>query len=180
MSNENLTPDESLAKNGESFHWAKRFLGKKMGTDAAKLYAFCRLLDDMADGDIENGPERLKLLGIALKNIIINQKLKTCITTLNHKELEQCNYKKGDYEGFVNYGLSIKNIELSIILIEEKKESQIKMSFRSKGNITVNDFAKKYFNGGGHKNAAGGISKDSLKKTIELVNKHLESFLKNS
>ena len=33
---------------------------------------------------------------------------------------------------------------------------------------------------GGHKNAAGGISKDSLKKTIELVNKHLESFLKNS
>ena len=34
------------------------------------------------------------------------------------------------------------------------------MSFRSKGNITVNDFAKKYFNGGGHKNAAGGISKD--------------------
>ena len=128
----------------------------------------------------QNGPERLKLLGIALKNIIINQKLKTCITTLNQKELEQCNYKKGDYEGFVNYGLSIKNIELSIILIEEKKESQIKMSFRSKGNITVNDFAKKYFNGGGHKNAAGGISKDSLKKTIELVNKHLESFLKNS
>ena len=54
------------------------------------------------------------------------------------------------------------------------------MSFRSKGNITVNDFAKKYFNGGGHKNAAGGISKNSLKKTIELVNKHLESFLKNS
>ena len=59
MSNENLTPDESLAQNGESFHWAKRFLGKKMGSEAAKLYAFCRLLDDMADGDIENGPERL-------------------------------------------------------------------------------------------------------------------------
>ena len=55
MSNESLTPDESLAVNGESFHWAKRFLGKKMGSEAAKLYAFCRLLDDMADGDIENG-----------------------------------------------------------------------------------------------------------------------------
>ena len=66
MSNENLTPDESLAKNGESFHWAKRFLGKKMGTDAAKLYAFCRLLDDMADGDIENGPERLIKIRAAL------------------------------------------------------------------------------------------------------------------
>ena len=59
MSNENLTPDESLALNGESFHWAKRFLGQKMGSEAAKLYAFCRLLDDMADGDIENGPQRL-------------------------------------------------------------------------------------------------------------------------
>ena len=66
MSNENLTPDESLALNGESFHWAKRFLGKKMGLEAAKLYAFCRLLDDMADGDIENGPERLVKIRAAL------------------------------------------------------------------------------------------------------------------
>ena len=66
MSNENLTPDESLALNGESFHWAKRFLGKKMGLEAAKLYAFCRLLDDMADGDIEDGPERLVKIRAAL------------------------------------------------------------------------------------------------------------------
>ena len=66
MSNENLTPDESLAQNGESFHWAKHFLGKKMGTEAAKLYAFCRLLDDMADGDIENGPARLNNIRAAL------------------------------------------------------------------------------------------------------------------
>ncbi|MEE3038808.1 MAG: phytoene/squalene synthase family protein [Candidatus Thermoplasmatota archaeon] len=66
MSNENLTPDESLALNGESFHWAKRFLGKKMGLEAAKLYAFCRLLDDMADGDIDNGPERLVNIRAAL------------------------------------------------------------------------------------------------------------------
>lgn len=66
MSNENLTPDESLAQNGESFHWAKRFLGHKMGTEAAKLYAFCRLLDDMADGDIENGPARLVNIRAAL------------------------------------------------------------------------------------------------------------------
>ena len=66
MSNESLTPNESLAVNGESFHWAKRFLGKKMGSEAAKLYAFCRLLDDMADGDIENGPERLVNIRAAL------------------------------------------------------------------------------------------------------------------
>ncbi|MEC8205171.1 MAG: squalene/phytoene synthase family protein [Pseudomonadota bacterium] len=59
MSNEELTSEQSLAANGKSFHWAHRFLGQRMGSDAASLYAFCRLLDDMADGDIENGPARL-------------------------------------------------------------------------------------------------------------------------
>ena len=59
MSNEELTSEQSLAANGKSFHWARRFLGQRMGNDAASLYAFCRLLDDMADGDIENGPVRL-------------------------------------------------------------------------------------------------------------------------
>ena len=59
MSNESLTSEQSLAANGKSFHWARRFLGARMGGDAASLYAFCRLLDDMADGDIKNGPARL-------------------------------------------------------------------------------------------------------------------------
>lgn len=62
MSNESLTSEESLAANGKSFHWARRFLGARMGHDAARLYAFCRLLDDMADGDIENGPARLRAI----------------------------------------------------------------------------------------------------------------------
>jgi phytoene synthase len=62
MSNESLTSEESLAVNGKSFHWARRFLGARMGSDAARLYAFCRVLDDMADGDIENGPARLQVI----------------------------------------------------------------------------------------------------------------------
>ena len=62
MSNESLTSEQSLAANGKSFHWARRFLGARMGNDAARLYAFCRLLDDMADGDIENGPARLRAI----------------------------------------------------------------------------------------------------------------------
>lgn len=52
-------PELVLATSGESFNWAKRFLGKKMGYDAARLYSFCRVLDDMADGDIPNGHEHL-------------------------------------------------------------------------------------------------------------------------
>ena len=62
MSNETLTSEQSLAANGKSFHWARRFLGDRMGHDAARLYAFCRLLDDMADGDIDNGPARLAVI----------------------------------------------------------------------------------------------------------------------
>ena len=52
-------PEKILATSGESFFWARRFLGKKMGHDAAVLYSFCRILDDMADGDIPEGPEHL-------------------------------------------------------------------------------------------------------------------------
>jgi phytoene synthase len=59
-SSEMLTPDKTLAVYGKSFHWARRFLGQKMGADAARLYQFCRILDDMADGDIENGQQRLQ------------------------------------------------------------------------------------------------------------------------
>ena len=58
--NEDLTPKHSLAQNGKSFHWAGRFLGLEVGRDATLLYSFCRILDDMADGDIQNGPKRLK------------------------------------------------------------------------------------------------------------------------
>jgi phytoene synthase len=57
---ETLTPDKALAVYGKSFHWARRFLGQKMGSNAALLYQFCRILDDMADGDIENGQHRLQ------------------------------------------------------------------------------------------------------------------------
>ncbi|MGB2535016.1 MAG: phytoene/squalene synthase family protein [Candidatus Puniceispirillum sp.] len=57
--NEELPPEMSLARNGKSFNWAKHFLGQEMGRDAAQLYSFCRLLDDMADGDIPHGSSRL-------------------------------------------------------------------------------------------------------------------------
>ena len=62
IQNETLTPQQSLAANGRSFHWASRFLGARMGDHATRLYAFCRLLDDMADGDIDDGPARLSAI----------------------------------------------------------------------------------------------------------------------
>ena len=59
-------PEQILATSGESFFWARRFLGKKMGHDAAVLYSFCRILDDMADGDIPDGPEHLMTIQSSL------------------------------------------------------------------------------------------------------------------
>ncbi len=50
--------------------------------------------------------------------------------TLSQKELNSCNYQKGDTEGFVNYGLSLKGIQFSCIMIENEQEGKIKMSFR--------------------------------------------------
>ena len=64
---ETMTADKALAVYGKSFHWARRFLGQHMGMKAAQLYQFCRILDDMADGDIEHGPKRL---GRIRKNIL--------------------------------------------------------------------------------------------------------------
>lgn len=112
---------------------------------------------------------KLKLLSICLNNIRKIEKLPIVYMTLNQKELDNCYFKKGDSEGFVNYGLSIKGIKLSIILIENKDEKIIKMSFRSKGNFPTNLFAEKFFNGGGHANASGGSSKESLKTTISKL-----------
>ena len=60
-------PEQILATSGESFFWARRFLGRKMGHDAAVLYSFCRVLDDMADGDIPDGPAHLRQIQSLMK-----------------------------------------------------------------------------------------------------------------
>merc|ERR1712078_782754 len=83
---------------------------------------------------------------------------KAAIITLTNDELDKFHYQKGDTEGIVNYALSLKGIFVAALFIEYN--GIVKISFRSKGDIFVNDLAKKYFNGGGHINAAGGICKN--------------------
>lgn len=113
-----------------------------------------------------NSPERMKLLGVALNNLVILPELYTAYITLTQKELDDHNFKKGDTEGFVNYALSVKGVVFAVIFIENKQESIVKISFRSKGNFSVNDFARNHYSGGGHINAAGGKSSQDLNKTI--------------
>ena len=113
-----------------------------------------------------NSPSRLHLLGCALKNMVILQEYQTAYITLSQEELDKYNYQKGDTEGFVNYGLTLDGIRFAIIFIENKEEGIFKISFRSVGDFSVNDFARKHFHGGGHTNAAGGKSDYSIEETI--------------
>jgi len=110
---------------------------------------------------------RLQLLGCALSNLKMIQSYKTAYITLSQEELNTYQFKKGDTEGFVNYALSLKGIVLAAIFIENKKEDIIKISFRSKGNFSVNALSQSHFNGGGHANAAGGKSDLSLDDTVK-------------
>ena len=137
-----------------------------------------RIVAELIDLGVENteiptllfdnsGFERLQLLGRALQNMKVIAEHKTAYTTLTQDELNSFNYVKGDTEGIVNYGLQIKGIHFAAIFIENKDEEIIKISFRSQGDFDVNQFARDYFHGGGHRNAAGGKSEETMEETIE-------------
>ncbi len=113
-----------------------------------------------------NTPSRLHLLGCALKNMVILEDYRTVYITLSQAELDLYGHQKGDTEGFVNYGLTLDGICFALIFIENKEEGIIKISLRSEGDFSVNEFARKHFNGGGHMNAAGGKSDVSMEETV--------------
>lgn len=130
-----------------------------------------------------NSFNRLQLLGTALRNLRILEEYKTVYISLSQREMNSFNFKKGDTEGFVNYGLSLKGVVFAAIFIEDQKQGIIKMSLRSKGKFSVNEFARNHFDGGGHENAAGGRSevtlKDTIAKFLEIVPTY-KSELQNS
>ncbi len=101
-------------------------------------------------------PSRLILLGEALSNLHFCTDSAAVCMTLTQDELDRGGFHKGDTEGFVNYGLTMRGINLSCIFVENRGEGIIKVSLRSKGRFSVNDMAREFFFGGGHLNAAGG------------------------
>ena len=114
----------------------------------------------------DNSYNRLQLLGRALQNMKVFPEYKTAYISITQKELDEFHYEKGDTEGVVNYGLTIKGIHFAAIFIEHKDENIIKISFRSQGSFDVNQFARENFSGGGHINAAGGKSYESMRATL--------------
>ena len=109
---------------------------------------------------------------------VINRKMKifhngtVAHMSITEDEMRRFWFQQGDSEGFVNYPLTIKKMKMSAMFTEHS--DFIRVSLRSRGDIDVNLFAQRYFNGGGHKNAAGGKSFMSMEDTL----KHYEKCIK--
>jgi len=119
-----------------------------------------------------NTVERLRLTGFVLsQKLVVLPEYKTAYMTLSQEELKKFGAQTGDTEGLVNYGLSIKDVKMAVLMYDRKEE--IKLSFRSLGDFSVNELARKHFEGGGHRNASGGSSKlslaDTLKKFLSIL-----------
>ena len=118
---------------------------------------------------------RARLFGFA-----INRKMdifyggKVAFMSLTEAEMRRFGFQQGDSEGFVNYPLTIKKVRMSALFTEHTHF--IRISLRSRGDVDVNKFARKYFDGGGHKNAAGGKSFVSMDETIAHFRRSVEEF----
>jgi len=142
------------SSNPYTYHVVSKLIG--FGIDKDKIY--WNIYDNYST-------DRMRLLGYCLfKKMQVLDDYKTAYITISLKEQKEFNFAPGDSEGFVNYPLSIKGIRFTAIFME--KEKNIKISFRSKGQFAVNKFAEKHFQGGGHINASGGYSYDTLENTI--------------
>lgn len=107
--------------------------------------------------------ERTRFIGFCLsEKMQVLHDYHTVLITVTAEELKKYNIITGDTEGLVNYGLTIKGIRLSVLIVDRTVAR--KMSFRAKGSFPANEFARTYFNGGGHFSAAGGESKDPLEQ----------------
>ena len=111
---------------------------------------------------------------------VINRKMKifhngtVAHMSLEDDELRRFWFQQGDSEGFVNYPLTIKKMKMSAIFTEHN--DFIRVSLRSRGDIDVNIFAQRYFNGGGHKNAAGGKSFMTMEETLKFYEEKVKEY----
>lgn len=154
-----IMTDTGGFRHSNTSHKQFRIAGElvALGADPAKV---SKLVYDT------NSLERLRLMGYVLSNKLqVLSEYRTAYIVLTAEELKRFGSQTGDTEGLVNYGLSIKGVRLAVI-ISDRKEN-IKLSFRSLGSFSVNDFARAHFNGGGHRNAAGGQTTLSLDETLE-------------
>ena len=141
---------------GSDVHFMAAHL-KETGFNHTKVH------ENIYDNFLEN---RLRFIGMVLLNRMeIMYEYNTALIAIPKNDLLKFDIKTGDTEGLVNYPLTIQGIKLAAIVIDRDEER--KWSFRSKGEFDTNTFARTYFNGGGHYNASGGKSSETLEKTIQ-------------
>ncbi len=150
----------------ETWHAVAEMLRLQIDKDAI----FSKVYENYSDS-------RMRLMGFCL-----NEKMKvipeynTAYISLTMDELRRFHFEPGDTEGFVNLPFSVNGIKVTALFVE--REDHIKISLRSKGNIAINQIAQKHFNGGGHKNAAGGESTLSMTETLSKFNSLLKVYEK--
>ena len=144
----------------------------KIGVDGEEIHR--QIYDNYSES-------RIRLLGLSLNKLKVFHHLGTSYMYITQEEMKKNNFKDGDTEGFVNYGISLKGIIFTAFFIE--REKRIRISFRSKGSFDVNKFAQTYFQGGGHRNAAASYHYDTLENTMnyfeEVIHNHPELNLKS-
>jgi bifunctional oligoribonuclease and PAP phosphatase NrnA len=139
---------------------------KETGMNHTKVH------ESIYDSFLEN---RLRFIGHALLNRMeVLYEYNTSLMYITRADLQKFDIKTGDTEGLVNYLLTIQGIKLGAIVIDRDEER--KWSFRSKGDFDVNTFARKHFEGGGHKNAAGGRSSESLETTVKQFKEIIKAY----
>ena len=120
---------------------------------------------------------RLRFIGNALLNRLdVLYEYNTAVMAISRYDLIKYQIQTGDTEGLVNYLLTIEGIKLGALLIDRTEER--KWSFRSKGDFDVNELARNHFEGGGHKNAAGGRSSDTLEESLKKFKEVLKLYEK--
>ena len=134
---------------------------------------------DKINRNIQNNfsADRLKFIGYVLyEKLQVFPDLHASLFAIRKEELAQFHYMKGDMEGVVNMPLQIKKHKLSIALREDTERPLIRVSTRSVDDFPCNELCEQFFNGGGHKNAAGGTLECSMDEAIELTMKALEAW----
>jgi phosphoesterase RecJ-like protein len=144
-----------------------------LAVDISKIH---RLIYD------NNTEIKLRFLGYSLLyKLKVLPELYTAYISISADELKRFDSQTGDTEGLVNYALSVEKVMVAAVIIE--REDGVKISFRSKGEFSVSEFARKHFEGGGHRNASGGKSQLSLeetvKKFVEILPQYKEELYQN-
>ncbi len=130
-------------------------------------------LQDLIFNSLEE--KQLRLLGYCLYNRLeVLPEYRTAIITLSKEDYETFDIVRGETEGIVNYMLKLRNVVMGVFITEQP--TIVKISLRSKGDFSVQEIARQYFKGGGHRNAAGGFAFQSLKATVRRFKEVLPQY----